>query len=158
MFWKRKRPRRRRVGSNFEGLAIPKGATARRKAEAEAEAIEAARVRAVRDQVFDRERGECRCCREFYGRRRAAGSMHEIRPRSIGGEVSLENSIAVCGSGTSGCHGELQSYRIKVEKLTDAGAQGALRFYRDGSDPRDRRADSGTVAESKPRAPLERAA
>lgn len=63
----------------------------------------------VRTYVFARERNLCRCCRW-----RAAESMHELRPRSLRGKVSRTNSVAVCGSGTTGCHGHLQAYRIRV--------------------------------------------
>lgn len=90
--------------------------------------LERARVEAVRRAVFLREGCECRVCRELYHRHRPAQSMHEIQFRSLGGSISLENSIAVCGSGTSGCHGRLQRRRILVETLTPAGAEGPLLF------------------------------
>ncbi len=35
-------------------------------------------------------------------------------PRSLGGKVSRKNSIALCGSGTTGCHGLIQAHRITV--------------------------------------------
>jgi hypothetical protein len=78
------------------------------------------RVSAIREYVFEREAGICRCCRF-----RPAESMHEIRPRSLGGKVSKTNSIAVCGSGTTGCHGMMQTLRIRVE---GASAEGGLIF------------------------------
>lgn len=61
----------------------------------------------IRAFVFDREQDICRCCRL-----RRADSMHELRFRSLGGKVSKRNSVAVCGSGTTGCHGFLQSWQI----------------------------------------------
>lgn len=39
-------------------------------------------------------------------------SVHELVFKSLGGKVSLENSVTVCGSGTTGCHGYLQSHEI----------------------------------------------
>lgn len=71
---------------------------------------QSAHVAAVRAYVFAREGGVCRIC----GLRRAE-SMHEIRPRSLGGRVSRENSIAVCGDGVRGCHGLAQRHEIHVE-------------------------------------------
>lgn len=66
----------------------------------------------------------CRCCRA-----RAAHSMHELRFRSLGGKISRRNSIAVCGSGVTLCHGALQSlwisYRFEDEAL---GAEGPIIF------------------------------
>jgi hypothetical protein len=66
-------------------------------------------VRDVRTYVFARERGICRCCG-----RMAAESLHELTFRSLGGIVSKENSIAVCGDGTRGCHAKLQRHEITV--------------------------------------------
>lgn len=80
-------------------------------------------VAAVRAYVFGRERNLCRCCRF-----RAAESMHELRPRSLGGKVSRQNSVAVCGSGTTGCHGLLQSHQISVQTWMPLGAEDRLVF------------------------------
>lgn len=41
--------------------------------------------------------------------------MHEILFRSLGGKVSKTNSIAVCGSGTTLCHGYLQAKQVAVD-------------------------------------------
>jgi len=125
--WRRRR-RRTRSASSCPELGIPKGPT-RAELKATRDAEEAAETKHVRPLVFARERGECRVCTELYKRRRAAQTMHEIQPRSLGGIRSTENSIAVCGSGTTGCHGALQAYRIRCEKLTPAGADGPLRFW-----------------------------
>ena len=77
----------------------------------------------VRAYVFARENGICRCCGK-----RSAESMHEILPRSLGGTVSHENSIALCGSGTTGCHGLMQQHHITVGSTDQAGADGELFF------------------------------
>lgn len=82
-----------------------------------------AMVAAVRAYVFDREAHGCRVCR-----RRFAQSMHELVPRSLGGRVSKRNSIAVCGSGTTGCHGFLQHHQIVYDASTGFGAEGMLLF------------------------------
>jgi hypothetical protein len=44
-----------------------------------------------------------------------AESVHEIVPKSLGGKVSLENSIPVCGDGVRGCHGLLQRHEVIVQ-------------------------------------------
>lgn len=81
-------------------------------------------VAKVRTFVFGRERGVCRCCRS-----RPAESMHELRPRSLGGKVSKYNSVAVCGSGTTGCHGYLQTYQIGYAfEQRPIDAQGTIIF------------------------------
>lgn len=56
--------------------------------------------KAIRDYVFEREQGICRCCRI-----RKAESMHELKSRGAGGKVSKRNSVAVCGRlvGTEPC-------------------------------------------------------
>lgn len=78
----------------------------------------------VRPYVFARERNICRICRC-----RPTDSMHELRPRSLGGRISRRNSVAVCGSGTTGCHGYAQSKAIRYA-LVDAaaGAEAAITF------------------------------
>ena len=64
----------------------------------------------VRRYVFARERNICRRCRS-----RAAESRHELRFRSLGGKVTRQNCVAVCGSGTTGCHGMLQDHSIAYD-------------------------------------------
>jgi 5-methylcytosine-specific restriction endonuclease McrA len=104
-------------------LAHPKGKT-RKQVKAKAKRTRAAHVAEVRAYVFAREGGVCRCCGI-----REAQSMHEIRPRSLGGTVSRENSIAACGSGTTGCHGFMQNHEISVEPTDLAKwAEGRLVF------------------------------
>lgn len=80
-------------------------------------------VAAVRTYVFGRERGLCRICRI-----RPADSMHELVPRSVGGKVSKRNSVAVCGLGTTGCHGLIQAHQIQWAEHYGIGAQGPLTF------------------------------
>lgn len=80
-------------------------------------------VAEIRCYVFGRERDVCRICRI-----RRAESMHELVPRSLGGKVSKRNSIAVCGSGTTKCHGFAQNHQVKWSDVDKMGAQGPLLF------------------------------
>jgi hypothetical protein len=71
-----------------------------------------AHITGVRGQLFPTDHAPlCVCC---LGRR--AQSMHEIRSAGAVGSrlkaVSLDNSVPVCGSGTTGCHGHLQKHQI----------------------------------------------
>lgn len=77
---------------------------------------------AIREYVFEREQGICRCCRI-----RKADSMHELLFRSLGGKVSKRNSVAVCGDGVRGCHGFLQRNEVRWEE-TSLGAEDLLTF------------------------------
>lgn len=79
-------------------------------------------IHTVRAWVFAREWDLCRCCRF-----REAHSLHELVPRSRGGKVSKTNSIAVCGSGTTLCHGFLQTHQIDFQK-GPLGAEAVLGF------------------------------
>lgn len=79
-------------------------------------------VTEVRAYVFARERNLCRCCRF-----RPAESMHELRPKSLRGRVSKTNSVALCGSGTTGCHGYCQSNQIRYA-AGEYGAEGPVIF------------------------------
>lgn len=88
------------------GTAQPKPEP-RKKAKARKLRLHRTHVHDVHDYVFMRERNICRCCRT-----REAHSMHELLFRSLGGKVSRKNSIAVCGSGTTLCHGFLQRNEI----------------------------------------------
>lgn len=84
--------------------------------------IERDRIAEIRDYVRARERGRCRCCRF-----RPGTSMHELRPRSLGGKVSKRNSVLVCGDGVTGCHGFLQRHEIDYGD-DGHGAEGVLTF------------------------------
>jgi hypothetical protein len=46
-----------------------------------------------------------------------AESMHEITPASVVGDrvkaTTVDNSVPVCGSGTTGCHGLLQQHIVR---------------------------------------------
>ena len=70
-----------------------------------------AAVAVVRPQIFEESGGYCICCGLRF-----AQSMHEVKPKSKGGWVSVENSIPVCGSGTTGCHGMLQRNEITATR------------------------------------------
>lgn len=120
------------------GLPFHKGETIeaakRRKRKLLAE-----RIRETRAHVFHREQGICRCCR-----RRAAQSMHELVTAGAMGSrwkaTTPENSVAVCGSGTTGCHGLLQQHRIAWE----GNAEQQLTFT-----PQDERAAAWLAGDEK---------
>ena len=93
--------------------------TGRRKPKPKAERE---RIAAVRCEVFERAEHVCEICR-----RRRAESMDEVKARSLGGVVSVENSIAVCGSGTTGCHGFRQRHEfIVVDRKPDPKGNGRV--------------------------------
>ena len=104
------------------GIAAPKPARTIKQLKARAKRQKGTREADVRVYVFARERDICRCCRK-----RGAVSMHELRFRSQGGKISRWNSIAVCGSGTTGCHGLMHSHAIDV-LMDEQGAEGRLDF------------------------------
>lgn len=105
----------------YQTCAIPKPEP-RKRTKGREKRVKAKTTGEVRQYVFARERNLCRCCRI-----RPAESMHEIRFRSLGGKVSRTNSIAVCGSGTTGYHGYMQSHQIAVVAWGN-GAEGTLTF------------------------------
>lgn len=76
--------------------------------------------RVTKAAVFARDKGKCRVCGDV------AHEMHELRFRSLGGKVSLENSVAVCNFRGRNCHRLLQTLCIDVEG-TDAN--GRLIFH-----------------------------
>lgn len=128
----------------YRSCALPKPEP-RKKVKARAKRRKRTHVDEVRAYVFGRERNICRCCRL-----REAHSMHELRFKSLGGKVSKQNSIAVCGSGTTLCHGFLQRNEIIYEfHHPQFGAESTIDFT-----PRTTRAAmhlriaSGTFVES----------
>lgn len=58
------------------------------------------------------------CC-ERCGRYAEGGSIHHRRPRKMGGSRnpvtnSAVNGVLLCGSGTTGCHGDVESNRLQA--------------------------------------------
>jgi len=70
------------------------------------------------DLVWDRDQGSCaRCGAAVTGARGLSWSVHHRRPRGSGGSslklVDLPgNLILLCGSGTTSCHGRVESHRV----------------------------------------------
>lgn len=84
----------------------------------------------VREEVWERSGGYCERCGKAIGT--SAMSVHHRRPRRMGGTTdpsvnTVPNLAILCGSGTTGCHGEIESRR------SDAYADGWLLHA--GQDP-----------------------
>lgn len=67
----------------------------------------------VRALVWERAAGRCEICGRFPG---DFFSIHHRRARGMGGTRSKSvnmpaNLLFVCGSGTTGCHGKIESFR-----------------------------------------------
>lgn len=82
----------------------------------------------VRHAFFERERGRCfRCQRSLRFEDRGMGwSAHHRLPRQMGGVgrkdsdaarliSAVTNCLILCGSGTTGCHGWIESRRAIAE-------------------------------------------
>lgn len=59
-----------------------------------------------------------RCC-ERCGRYAEGGSIHHRTPRGMGGSrdpliSTVPNGVLLCGSGTSGCHGWVETHRAEA--------------------------------------------
>ena len=76
---------------------------------------------ATRQLVLERDGYRCVSCRSsIYGHGQGF-SIHHRMPRGMGGtrnpEVNLPaNLLLLCGSGTTGCHGWLESHREKAKE------------------------------------------
>lgn len=69
--------------------------------------------------VLKRADGKCESCgEELFGRRGIEYSIHHRKRRSQGGDNRLSNLVALCGHGTSGCHGACHS---EIERARLAG-------------------------------------
>jgi hypothetical protein len=73
----------------------------------------------VRETVLQRDGMKCVSCGRFVDR--SNYSIHHRMPRGMGGtrnpEVNLPaNLLTLCGSGTTGCHGWLESHRVKANE------------------------------------------
>lgn len=74
----------------------------------------------VTDAVLERDQHSCVVCgKNLHGTRGRDWSIHHRRPRRMGGDRRPEtnlpaNLVSVCGSGTDGCHGWLESRRSEA--------------------------------------------
>jgi hypothetical protein len=74
----------------------------------------------VRELVWKRAGSRCeRCCAPITG---GDHSIHHRRPRRMGGSKdpltnSPANLLLLCGSGTTGCHGWIESHRATAYEL-----------------------------------------
>jgi len=69
----------------------------------------------ARDVAISRAGGFCERCGVWVVGR--LGSVHHRRPRGMGGGRGLdtvENLVVLCGSGTTGCHGWVESFRAEA--------------------------------------------
>lgn len=83
-----------------------------------------------RAAVAERSQGRCEAC----GLNRSDG-VHHRQPRSAGGTWSPANLLALCGSGTTGCHGRVEAHRDPISgEPADTYALGL--HVRRGDDPR----------------------
>lgn len=80
-----------------------------------------AHEREIKAAVRKRDRGRCRVCGD------PATEVHEMRFKSLGGTVSMRNSIAVCAWPTGNCHALLQQ---GVLESVGEDANKSLRFRR----------------------------
>lgn len=78
----------------------------------------------VVELVLERDGGRCTRCGIYvlHGERGRDWSIHHRRPRGSGGTriawVNLPaNCIVLCGSGTTGCHGWVESHRAAALEL-----------------------------------------
>lgn len=75
---------------------------------------------AVRRFVIDREGHCCRRCLRYVPE--GTGSIHHRRARQAGGStwpgINLASNLAlICGSGTTGCHGYIESHRKEAYRM-----------------------------------------
>lgn len=106
---------------DWRGFALPKPEP-RERTKRRVDRQESDRTKKTRTYVFQRDGFTCRCCSK-----RRAESMHEIRPRSLRGPISRENSCALCGDGSRGCHGFITRHEIVMD-VSPEGADGLLVF------------------------------
>jgi hypothetical protein len=69
----------------------------------------------VRDIVRLRAGGRCERC--GVSLLNVPASVHHRRPRGMGGAKNLDtvaNLVVLCGSGTTGCHGWVESHRAEA--------------------------------------------
>ena len=68
----------------------------------------------LHDAVVTRDRSRCARCNVGIGN--VPASVHHRKPRGMGGtrdprSNDLRNLVLLCGTGTTGCHGDIESHR-----------------------------------------------
>lgn len=56
-------------------------------------------------------------------------SLHHVYPRGQGGDDTAVNLIALCGSGTTGCHGRVEAHDPAARAAVRASLNDAHRWY-----------------------------
>jgi hypothetical protein len=75
------------------------------------------------ETVVERDQGRCaKCGEEIWGVRGEDFSLHHRRPAGSGGDARPEshgpsNLLLLHGSGTTGCHGEVETDREKAREV-----------------------------------------
>lgn len=62
--------------------------------------------------VLLRDKGMCRRCGRWLAN--VPSSVHHRLPRGRGGDARLSGLVSLCGTGTTGCHGEVESDRAQA--------------------------------------------
>lgn len=79
-------------------------------------------TQAIRDEVWRRDKGKCRRCGRQIGQL-TIHSIHHRLGRQMGGSRHTPgindpaNLALVCGSGTTGCHGFIESHRTLAYRM-----------------------------------------
>lgn len=73
----------------------------------------------VRAEVLRREGGACLRCGTNLAN--VPSSIHHRKPRGMGGtkdprSFDLRNLVHICGDGTRGCHGDIESHRSQAHE------------------------------------------
>lgn len=93
---------------------------------------------ALRAVIYERDQNLCQRCGRFCVL--GPHSLHHRRPRQMGGDSAAHtaaNLVLLCGTGTTGCHGEVESFRTQayaqgwlVHRWDDPATTPVLRFGR----------------------------
>ncbi|MDQ2877145.1 MAG: hypothetical protein M3Y33_20990, partial [Actinomycetota bacterium] len=97
-------------------------------------------TRAVRALVLARDGHRCARCGRPCGPGIAPYSLQHRKARGVGGDSSPPGLVLLCGTATTGCHGEVESRRFpadqakgyRLESWQDPAAEGVMYF--DASD------------------------
>ena len=91
--------------------------------------------------VLNRDRWACARCGRPAGPATGTYSIQHRKARGVGGGNSLCNLLLLCGSATTGCHGEVEARQdphdqlagYRLESWQDPAAEGVMYFSESGS-------------------------